>query len=167
MCEKYRVVLTCWDHGKPMPHANELNTVDLSLFDTEALARKCIEQHVRNELSSLNEGRKKEAIYDSDGRIVGHDYPFRADFDGDTEGIVRFWDGEGYQNVTAYHIHPLSSNVNDMSKCSYYKYRGYCIVPNEAHTAFRVEQSDTVVLRCSTLQKALHEIDRLALSLAK
>ena len=160
----YRVVLTCWDYGNPAPHANDLSNVDLSLFATKALARKRIEQDVRDELSTLNEGREREAIYDSEGHIVGHDYPFRADFDGNNDGIIRFWDGEDYQNVTEYHIHPLSSDSEDRSKCSYFEYRGYGIVPNEAHTSFRVEQSGTVMQRCRTLQKALREIDRLALA---
>lgn len=167
MSELYRVVLTCWDYGNPTPHAKELSNVDLSLFATEALARKSIEQNIYDELAALNEDQGKEAIYDSDGRVVGHDYPFRADFDGDNDGIVRFWDGEDYQNVTEYNIHTLSFHSEDRSKCSYYKYRGYCIVPNEAHTSFRVEQSDTVILRCRTLQKALREIDRVSLTIVQ
>lgn len=164
---EYRVVMTCWDYGNPTPYADELSNVDLSLFATEALARKSIEQNIYDELSTLNEGREREAIYDSDGRVVGHDYPFRADFDGDNDGIIRFWDGEDYQNVTEYHIHSLSSNSEDRSKCSYFKYRGYCIVPNKPHTSFRVEQSGTIILRCRTLQRALHEIDSVSLALAQ
>ena len=165
--ELYRAVLTCWDYGNPTPHAYELSNADLSLFATKDMARKSIEQDVRDELSTLNEGQKREAIYDSDGRVVGHDYPFRADFDGDNDGIIRFWDGEDYQNVMEYNIHPLSSNSEDRSKCSYFKYRGYCIVPNKPHTSFRVEQSGTIILRCRTLQRTLREIDSISLALAQ
>ena len=166
MSEKYRVVLTCWDYGTPEPYSDDLSGTDLSLFSTEALARKGIEECVRDEFVTLNNSRKKEPVYDSDGHIVGHDYPFRADFDGEHNGIVRFWDGDDYQEVTAYNIYPLSCDSDDLDKCSYYNYRGFYVIPNEAHTSFRVEQFDTALFRFKSLQKALREIDRFALALS-
>lgn len=172
MSEFYRVVMTCWDYGNPKPYADDFSGVELSLFPTEDLAREGIESAVKDELVSLNrlEGydtpREKEPVYDSDGELVCYDYPFRADFDGDHVGIVRFWDGDDYQEVTAYNIHRLSCNADDLNKCSYYKYRGFWIIPNEAHTNFRVEQHDTVLFRFKTLQEALREIDQFQVELS-
>lgn len=69
MSEKYRVVLTCWDYGIPEPYSNVLSGTDLSLFSTEALARKSIAGCARDELVTLNNSRKKEPVYDSDGHM--------------------------------------------------------------------------------------------------
>ena len=94
----YRVVLTCWDPGEA-PYADDLSGVKLSLFETEHAAREAIEGCVEQELITLNwleddEPREKEPIEDSDGNIIGYDYPFRGDDCGDHTNIIRFWDGD-------------------------------------------------------------------------
>lgn len=171
MSEKYRVVLTCWDPDTPKPYADDFSGVTLSLFATEELAQEGIASAVQDELISLNDlesdsPREKEPVYDSDGCVVGYDYPFRGDLYGDHDGIVRLWDGEDYREVTAYNIHRLTCDNEELNKCSYYKYRGFWIIPNEAHTTFRVEQFDTVLFRLKSLQEALREIDDIMVDLS-
>ena len=170
MSEKYRVVLTCWEPDTITPYADYFSEVDLSLFPTEDLAQHGIEQAIRDELITLNNlqsdnPNKKEPVLDSDGCIIGYDYPFRGDFSGAFDGIVRLWDGDDYRNVTAYTIHRLTCDSDDIDKCSYYKYRGFWIIPNEAHTSFKVEQFDTVLFRSKSLEEALREIDTVMVDL--
>lgn len=171
MCKKYRVVMTCWDPDNPKPYADDFSGIELSLFSTQELAQQSIETAIENELNCLNEletdnPRKKEPVYDSDSRIVCYDYPFRGDLYGEHDGIVRFWDGDDYQPVTAYNIHLLTCDSDDIGKCSYYKYRGFWIIPNEAHTSFKVEQYDTVLARFKKLKDALREIDNVMVDLS-
>lgn len=160
----YRVVLTCWDPGEHMPYPDDFSGVELSLFESEHAAREAIEKAVKDELTTLNwldsdEPREKEPIEDSDGNIIGFDYPFRGDEDGDHVNIVRFWDGDDYQEVTAYDIHELGCDNTDLEKCSYFKYRGFWILPNEDHTSFKVEQFDVPLFARNSLKEALREVD--------
>lgn len=160
----FRVVLTCWDYGEDVPCADDLSGVKLSLFKTMDAALETIERCVEQELINLNDiesdsPREKSPVLDSDGNIVSYEYPFRGDFDGEDSGVVRFWDGDDYQNVTAYNIYEVGCDSDDLDKCSYYKYRGFWIIPNEAHTSFKVEQFDTPLFNCKSLEKAFYEVD--------
>lgn len=166
MSKQYRVVLTCWDADEPKPYADDFSGVKLSLFPTMEAAQAAIDSQVKDELTSLNDletdsPREKMPIEDSDGKVVGYDYPFRGDFDSGHTGIVRLWEGDDYRNVTAYDIYPMTCDHDDPDKCSYFKYRGFWILPNEAHTRFNVEQFDTRLLQCQSLQEALRDVDCL------
>ena len=161
----YRVVLTCWDYGEPLPCADDLSGVKFSLFETEEAAIETIERCVNQELVNLNniesdKPMEKVPVLDSDGNVVCYDYPFRSDFESEEhKGVVRFWDGDDYQNVTAYNIYEVNCDSRDLDKCSYYKYRGFWILPNEAHTSFTVEQFDTPLFKLKSLEEAFYEID--------
>lgn len=160
----YRVVLTCWDPGEK-PYADDLSGVKLSLFDSEHAARVAIEGCVDQELVTLNwlesdEPREKEPIEDSDGNIIGYDYPFRGDDCGDHANIIRFWDGDDYQEVTAYDIYELNGNHENFDRCSSYYYRGFQISVNDDRTRFSVEQFGATAFRCNSLQEALRDIDQ-------
>lgn len=135
--KKYRVVLTCWDYGCSKPYMDKF----IDMYDSFDEAMEAIEKSVHDELITLNDiesdnPREKVAIENSDGNIVGYDYPFRANFDGDNHCIVRFWDGDDYQNVTAYNIH----TVDDWD--GYYIYRGFEIYPNKKGNRFKVTSSN-------------------------
>ena len=165
----YRVVLTCWDPGEK-PYADDLSGVKLSLFDNEHEARVAIEGCVKQELATLNwlesdEPREKEPVEDSDGNIVGYDYPFRADDCADHTNIIRFWDGDDYKPVTAYDIYELTCDNADLDKCSSFRYRGFEISANEAWNSFRVGQFGETVFACSSLQEALREVDEFMCTL--
>jgi len=131
--KKYRVVLTCWDHGCKKPYVDKIDKI----FETFDDAISAVEIAVNDELNTLNEfdtdsPREKCAIEDSDGNIVGYDYPFRADFYGNDACIIRFWDGDDYQPVTAY-------NVYEISNCGgYFVYRDFEIYPNKKGNRFKV-----------------------------
>lgn len=160
----FRVVLTCWEYGVEMPYADDLAGVKLSLFSTEEAAQEVIEKAVKEELVCLNEldsdnPRDKSPVFDSDGNIVSYEYPFRGDFDSEDSGVVRFWDGDDYLNVTAYNIYEVGCDSDDLDKCSYYKYRGFWIIPNEEHTSFKVEQFDTPLFKCKSLEEAFCKVD--------
>ncbi len=159
----YRVVLTCWDFDD-LPYADDMAGVKLSLFETEAAAREAIERCVKEELTALNwleddVPREKEPVLDSDGNVVGYDYPFRGDDSGDHANIVRLWNGDDYEEVTAYDIYELRGDDTDLDECSYYKYRGFWILPNETHTSFKVEQFNTLLFERESLKDALQEVD--------
>lgn len=96
----YRIVLTCWDKGELEPYADCVT----QMFDTEEEARATIRSCVKDELEGLNDSE-----YDDVDMIeypVEHD-AFKADFDGDNDAIIRFWDGDDYWPVTAYNIHKV------------------------------------------------------------
>lgn len=159
----YRVVLTCWDFDD-LPYADDLAGVKLSLFATEAEAQAAVERQVKEELTVLNwldddVPREKEPVMDSDGNVVGYDYPFRGDDSGDHANIVRLWRGDDYEEVTAYDIYELRGDKDTLDECSYYKYRGFWIVPDETRTLFEVSQFNTTVFRRETLADALMEVD--------
>lgn len=159
----YRVVLTCWDPGEK-PYSDDLSGVKLSLFETEHAARVAIEGCVKQELIDLNwlesdEPREKEPIEDSDGNIIGYDYPFRGDDCGDHTNIIRFWDGDDYQEVTAYDIYELYGDNADLDKCSSFSYRGFEILTNEAREWFMVMQFGEFVNRSASLQDSLRYVD--------
>lgn len=96
----YVIKMTCWEFNRPNPYNV---TVD-KRFDTEGAAMEEVERMVNAELATLNEGRQLEPVYDSDGNLVCHEFPFRGDYNGEHAAIVRFWDGDDYRNVTAYDI---------------------------------------------------------------
>lgn len=96
----YVIKMTCWEFNRPNPY----NVTVEQQFETEAAAMTEIERMVQKELATLNEGREKVPVQDSDGDVVCYDYPFRGDFDGEHAAIVRLWDGDDYRNVTAYAI---------------------------------------------------------------
>ena len=100
----YVIQMTCWEFNRPNPY----NVTVEQQFETETAAMTEIKRMVTGELSTLNEGREQVPVQDSDGDIVGYDYPFRGDFDGENAAIVRFWDGDDYRNVTAYDIVKVS-----------------------------------------------------------
>lgn len=165
----YRVVLSCWDYKDPMPYPAYLSGYKpLSLFQNENEAQEAIKSNIKKELIIYNDlesenPRKKMPVLDSDGNVVSYEYPFRADFDGQDIGIVRFWDGDDYWNVTAYNIYELNCPSDNLEKCSYYMYRGFFIRPNEMHTSFVIEDSSNFIpmtkVKFESLDKALREID--------
>ena len=96
MTKKFVVVYTCWDFDCP-PYCERIS----GMYNSFNEAMETIEQAVKSELICLNDlesdsPREKVAVEDSDGNVVGCDYPFRADFDGDNHCIIRFWDGDDY-----------------------------------------------------------------------
>lgn len=165
----YRVVLSCWDNEEVFPYPAYLSGYKpLSLFSTKEKAMESIKTNIEKELIFYNDlesknPKKKMPVLDSDGNIVSYEYPFRADFDGKDSGIVRFWDGDNYKNVTAYNIYELNCPSDNLDKCSYYIYRGFFIRPNEMHTSFIIEASSNFIpiekFRFKSLDKALREID--------
>lgn len=166
--DMYRVVLTCWDPDVPQPYADDLSGVKLSLFSSLEKAHETISECVEEELICLNwlesdSPREKEPIEDCDGNIIGYDYPFRADEDGDHANIIRFWDGDDYKQVTAYDIYKLTCSDQDLDKCSYFKYRGFWILPNERQNRFSIEQYDTRLATKNTLESALRWVDEFVL----
>ena len=97
---KYRIVLTCWDKGVPKPYADYVG----EMFDSKEAAFSALRHCVKDELEGLNDRE-----YD-DVDVI--EYPaetddFRADFDGDNDAIIRFWDGDDYWPVTAYNIYEV------------------------------------------------------------
>lgn len=165
--ETYRVVLTCWDYGDKAPFADFL----ARFFVSEELAREAIVNAVKDELEVLNDGREKVPVEDSDGKIVGYDYDFRSDENGNHANVVRFWDGDDYENVTAYDIYKLTSDTNELGECTYFKYRGFWILPfsrpGEKELLFRVEQHDVRVTTEKSLDAALSWIDDFHLAFEK
>ena len=96
----YRIVLTCWDKDEPEPYADFVDALYLTRENALSAMRAC----VKDELETLNE-REYEDV-----DII--EYPadtddFRADFDGDNDAIIRFWDGDDYRPVTAYNIYEV------------------------------------------------------------
>jgi hypothetical protein len=103
MNKKYQIKLTCYDYGNKKPYIEKIETV----YNNRDEAFDVIKEYVKNELETLNDSREKIPVKDSDGHIIGYDYPFRADYDGENDCIVRFWDEDDYQEVTIYDIEEL------------------------------------------------------------
>lgn len=158
--ECYRVVLSCWDYGNPESYSDAITR----FFDSELQAREAIAKSVADELKTLNSGREKVPVEDSDGKVIGYDYDFRADENGNHANVIRFWDGDDYQNVTAYDVHKLTSDAKKVSECSYVKYRGFWVLPNKNHSLFYVEQHDTRLTSAKSLTGALDWIDEFHLA---
>lgn len=162
MTKKFVVVITCWDFDCP-PYSER----ESQMYDSFNEAFEEIKRNVKNELICLNDlesdtPREKVAIEDSDGNIVGYDYPFRADFDGDNHCIIRFWDGDDYQNVTAYNIYGFED------WCGYYIYRTFEIYPNKNQNRFRVtDKHDCFGTVKYKLEAALDWIDDWLLGIGK
>lgn len=154
----HRVVLTFWHYNSKVgPTTGSLE----SSFKNKEDALIALESCVKRELEHLNglktkSPRAKEPIEDSDGNIVGYDYPFRSDEDGDHANIIRFWDGNDYRNVTAFDIYEL-----EVGPCGlWYKYRGYVILVDEERKHFSVEAGPGAVpVVCKSLEDALTLID--------
>lgn len=159
----YRVVLDCWTFGESMPYANDLSDVELSVFNSETAARVAVRKQLEKEVESLNSlvsmPKEKVAIVDPDGNVVRYEYPYTFTFAGEDSGYIRFWNGKDYQIVTTYHIFPVVCDANDLGRASYYKYRGFWILPNIARTSFKVEQFDTTLFTFRSLKAALRKID--------
>lgn len=122
MNKKFTVILDCWDYDCSEPYMDRFTY----LYNSFDEAMEAITNSVKDELICLNRiesdnPRKKVAIEDSDGNIIGYDYPFRADFNGDNHCIVRFWDGEDYYAVTAYNIEEITEHnkYNDKLRETY------------------------------------------------
>lgn len=159
----YRVVLTCWDFGETAPYADDLSGIELSLFKTEEDARIAVRKQLENEVESLNGivsmPEEKVPVTDSNGNIVRYEYPYTFEFAGENCGYVRLWNGNEYQIVSAYTIHPVVCDYAVLDKCSYYKYRGFWIVPSGSRNWFKVQQFDTTLFRLRSLEAAFREID--------
>lgn len=115
--KKYVIVHTHWDYCDAIPYCVEYARIHDSFDD----AMDEIKYHVEWELYCLNEldsnhPKEKVAVEDSDGNIVGYDYPFRADYNGVNHCIIRFWDGDDYWNVSTYNIHELVEEENILNK---------------------------------------------------
>lgn len=160
----YRVVLECWDSGESVPYADDLSGVKLSLFDSEEAALTSVKECIEQELALLNgledeKPREQVAITDSGGKAIRYECPYTSDFVGEDCGYIRFWNGNSYQIVTTYRILPVVCDDDNLEKCSYYKYRGFWILPNNTHNSFRVEQFDTTLFKFRSLKSALRKID--------
>lgn len=158
MSTMFRVVLTCWAYGEPKPYADSVD----KMFSSLPVAQEAVGDCVKDELETLNDGRELAPVTDSDGKIVGHDYDFRAD-SGDHASAIRFWDGDDYQDVTHYDIFPIDSDNEVADKSSYYKYRGMYVLPNPSHERFNIESCDTVIKTTRSLSDALKFIDDFCL----
>lgn len=156
MNTKYRIVLTCWDKGIEKPYADCF----LNTYDSFELALESIETSVKDELETLNSSREKLLIEDSDGNIVGYEYPFRADYqDEEYDYVVRFWDGNDYQNVTGYKIY----EIEDWN--GYFVYRDFEIYPNKKGNRFKVESDNGLIGTMKhKLETALDWIDNWEIS---
>ena len=119
MNKKFTVLLTCWDYHSGKHYMDRF----VNLYNSFDEAMKAIKHSVIEELISLNCNHLRVAIEDSDGNIIGYDYPFRADFDGDNHCIIRFWDGDDYRNVKAYDIEEITEHhkYNEKLKQTYGK----------------------------------------------
>lgn len=162
----FRVVLTCWDFNEPEPYTEGLGIVPLSLFEKKDEAVAAIEPCVKDELETLNglksnNPRAKEPIEDSEGNIVGYDYPFRSDEDEEHDSIIRFWDGDDYRNVTVYDVYELVFGPCGLvNSASWYRYRGYAILVDRDRKCFSVEAGPgTIPVNCESLKDALTLID--------
>lgn len=133
---KYRIVITCWDKGTDKSYTDCFSNT----YDSFELALENIVISVKDELETLNLSREKLPIEDSDGNIVGYEYPFRADYqDEEYDYVVRFWDGDDYQNVTGYKIY----KIEDWD--GYFVYRDFEIYPNKKRNRFKVESSNGII----------------------
>lgn len=158
----HRVVLTLWHFNHSKPTVGNIGTFYASNDD----AFEAIASSVKQELEDLNglkttHPRAKVPIEDSDGNIVGYDYPFRSDEDGDHANIIRFWDGDDYRNVAAYDVYELVFGPCGLvNSASWYKYRGYVILVDRDRKCFGIEAGPGVVpVVCESLEDALALID--------
>lgn len=161
---KYRIVLTCWDKGEPAPYADFIS----KMFDTEEEARGAIRDCVRDELKMLND----REIEDVDIECPSEIDDFKADFDGDNDAIIRFWDGDDYWPVTAYNIYKvmpfcdhswtyraLSVVGKDLNgKKSTYDVH-YGIFPNKVENCFDVFLAGEKLMSHNSLDVALAYVD--------
>lgn len=158
----YRVVLTFWHVNSSEPTVDSMEAFFIDEDEALVGIASCVKQELEdlNGLKS-NNPRKKEAIEDSDGNIIGYDYPFRSDEDGDHANIIRFWDGDDYRNVTAFDIYELEFGPCVLANFApWYKYRGYVILVDEERKHFSVEAGPGAVpVVCKSLEDALTLID--------
>lgn len=164
--DKYRIVLTCWDYGKPdKPYVDSVP----GFFDSKDAADAAIDKCVADELETLNSGRDLVPVIDSDGEVVAYDYDFRADECSDHANCIRFWDGDDYQEVTHYDIYPVQfHNLRDGTPSEHScNYRGFGIYANKNHNRFKIEQYDTCLATKHTLQSALTWVDDLCLTVER
>lgn len=144
----HRVVTTNWSYkevGKKT--AGSIGLAYKHDYEADMVLR----DDVLHELNYLNVGRRE--------------IPFRHDFNGNYDCIIRFWDGDDYRLVKGYDIHSISTDANNLEKGNFYRYRGYLITPNEKHTSFTVEARDgSTLCRKRKLENALKFIDELELS---
>lgn len=148
----YRIVLTCWDRGEEKPYSDCVS----GFFDTEEKARTVLRGCVKDELETLNE--RELTDYDVEYPPAVDD--FKADFDGDNDAIIRFWDGDDYWSVTAYNIHKV---VLIDKKSWLYRNNGngkaYYVYQNTKGNRFAVELGDYRLCIKNSLQAALNYID--------
>lgn len=164
MINKYRVVLTCYEYGKPNePFADCI----ADLFDSIDSALSAVSKSAADELATLNNGRTKVPVLDSDGNIVGHDYDFRSDDSLDHETIVRFWDGDDYQDVTCYDIYPVKYKEKSDGTISndVCHYRGFNITSNSGNGCFYIDlaERDIGLTVMNSFQNALKWVDDFCL----
>lgn len=145
----YRIVLTCYDHKNPVPYADSVD----ALLDTERDAGIVMRLQVKDELETLND----KSITDIENC---EDLPFRADFDGDNDAIVRFWDGDDYQIVTIYNLYPVQEYLKDQKE-SLWKYRDFLIVRSSDNLF--VQEADESSFTVADLGSALSAIDKICL----
>lgn len=162
MCKKYRIVSTFWNPRDSNPFVNDFFGAGRKLYPTPEAAQAAVEDLVKLQVNSMS-GVPTDFQMEK-GFIEDPTHNYRGDLSGDHDGIVRFWDGDAYCNVTAYNVHEISCDSDDLSKCSYFKYRGLWILPNEAHTSFAVQKFDMTLDRCASLNKALLRADSFLLS---
>lgn len=91
---KYKIELTCYDHGKPEPYKDEVE----GLFDTHEKAEIAMLTCAIEELDGLNDNTGDD--------FVPTDRVFRLHIDEEeADAIIRLWDSNGdYQPVTLYNI---------------------------------------------------------------
>ena len=141
MNTKYRIIVTCWQYKGTKPLAASLTDTYDNLDDAFGALRGAVDISLDtlNNLSS-DTPREKIAVTDSDGEVVEYDYPFRADYESENyDCIIRFWDGDDYQNVTGYKICPIEEYDG------YYVYRDFEIYPNTKGNRFLISSYNDVI----------------------
>lgn len=98
--ECYRINMTCW----PYHQGEEKHIATNRFFLTKEQADECIRELIQQKLDLFNEQHQKEDVLDSDGNVVGQEYPFRCDPDGEHPNAILFWDGDDYRFVVEYDV---------------------------------------------------------------
>lgn len=100
---EYKLCVTYYPFNEPK--ASLIPAVQQSSsFVSYEQAYDFLKERVESDLASFNRGRKQNPVEDSVGNVVGYDYPFRADYDGKDDCVIRFWDGDDYWVVNRYNI---------------------------------------------------------------
>lgn len=135
-----------WHYGADQPIIETIPR----MFESEEDAQKFIRKKTQKFLNKMNKARRPAPVYDSDGVLVAHEYPFKADFESeDDAAIVRFWDGDDYWPVYAFNIHPFVDNGG------FSVYRGFIIHNIPDSKAVTVSKAFTAEISKRTIWSAI------------